>query len=110
MTDLTASMASGHPWRSWHRSGSSTHRPWLQSRSAAAAIAGGLGYMLLGENLLASLWSNAGDWLPSGTVDTLLAGGTPDIPYSRALTLALTYIAAAVAASLVVIAKRDVTD
>lgn len=82
----------------------------LASRSAAAAIAGGLGYMLLGENLLGSLWSSADDWLPAGTVDTLLAGGTTDVPYSRALALAIAYTLAAIAASLVVITNRDVTD
>ena len=82
----------------------------LASRSAAAAIAGGLGYLLLGENLLGSLWSSASDWLPSGIVDTLLAGGTADVPYSRALTLAIVYVAAAVAVSLAVITRRDVTD
>lgn len=82
----------------------------MAARSASAAIAGGIGYMLLGENLIGSLWSSAGEWLPSGTLDNLLEGGTEAVSYSRSVSMALVYLVAGVAASLIVISRRDVTD
>ena len=82
----------------------------LLARSAAAAIAGGLGYMLLGENLIGSVWSSASEWLPSGTIDTLIAGGTETVTYSRSLLLTIAYAAIAIIGSLAIITKRDITD
>ena len=80
------------------------------TRSAAGAIAGGIGYMLLGETLLSSIWSNASDWLPSGTVDNLLAGGSDAVAYSRSLTMTVLYILASIVLAIVVLSRRDVTD
>ncbi len=82
----------------------------VATRSAAGAIAGGLGYLVLGENLLGLLWDEAGNWLPAGTVDTLIAGGSATVTYGQALALGLGYLVAGIGASLVLLARRDISD
>lgn len=79
-------------------------------RSSAAAIAGGVGYLLLGERLIALIWSKAESWLPNGTSTSVLSGGTDTTSYTHAVALTLGYLAIAVMVSLTAIARRDVTD
>ncbi|MFN0153938.1 MAG: ABC transporter permease subunit [Gaiella sp.] len=80
------------------------------TRSAAAAIGGGIGFLLLGENLLASVWSTAGEWLPGGSIENVFAGGSSDVTYLHSAVLVVAYIAVAIAASALVTVRRDVVD
>lgn len=79
-------------------------------RSAAAAIATGIGYLLLGERLIALVWNNADSWLPSGVSTALLDGGNDTTSYLHALVLALGYLALCGAVAVTVLQQRDITD
>ncbi len=79
------------------------------TRSVATAIAGGLGYLVLGEKLIALAWSSASDWLPGGVITNVFNGGGTT-PYVQSLLMVLGVVVLAVAASLAVVVRRDVTD
>ena len=82
----------------------------MGSRSITVSIAGGIGYLLLGEKLIGQVWSTADRWLPGGVLDAVFGGGTASVSYARSLSLATLYVAAAVVATFVVLVRRDVTD
>lgn len=82
----------------------------MVTRSSAAAIAGGIGYMLLGENLLASVWSSAGEWLPSGVIAAVLEGGSVDVGYLRAALFTAAYAVSAALIAALVLQRRDISD
>lgn len=79
------------------------------SRSTAAAIAGGIGYVLVVENLLALLNQDLTQWLPGSAITALVAGGNDTLSYSTALWLALLYILLGLVISLAVFQRRDIT-
>ena len=80
------------------------------ARSASTAITAGVAYFLVGENLLSLVWDNAGDWLPSGLLDTFVSGGSPDVAYLTSAALLTGYAAVATATLATVFARRDITD
>lgn len=80
------------------------------ARNASTAITAGVAYFLVGENLLSLVWDNAGDWLPSGLLDTFVSGGSPDVAYLTSAALLTGYAAAATATLSTVFARRDITD
>ena len=83
----------------------------MVSRSAAISIAAGVGYFLIGEQLiLQSLWPSTADWLPAGTLNTLASGGSSTVSFTTALALSALYGAAAYVATSLVFDRRDVTD
>ncbi|MCC6225311.1 MAG: hypothetical protein IT195_02740 [Microthrixaceae bacterium] len=82
----------------------------MVSRSAAASIAGGLGYLLVGEKLLGLVWDTASSWLPAGTASNVLAGGSDDTSYPQSLVLAALFIVAGLVISLTTLSRRDITD
>lgn len=79
------------------------------SRSTAAAIAGGIGYVLVVENLLGLLNQDLTQWLPGSAFTALVAGGNDTLSYSTALWLALLYILLGLVISLAVFQRRDIT-
>ncbi len=83
----------------------------MLSRSASLAIAGGVGYFLIGEHLiLQSLWPSTADWLPAGVFTALAQGGTPTVTFMTALGMTALYGAAAYLVTCFVFGHRDVTD
>lgn len=80
------------------------------TRSSAAAIGGGIGFLLLGENLVGSVWSTASRWLPGGSIENVFAGGGPDATFAHSALLTAIYIAAAIATSYAVTSRRDIDD
>ncbi len=82
----------------------------IATRSSAAAIAGGVGYLLLGEPLLARVWDGAAQWLPSSVLSAVFQGGAAELEYGRAVLLAGLYVALAVGVAHAVVVTRDVTD
>ncbi len=79
------------------------------TRSVSVAIAGGLGYLLLGEKLIGVAWRSASDWLPGGVITNVFEGGATT-PYVRSLLMVLGLITLAGCVSFAVLLRRDVTD
>jgi len=80
----------------------------LVLRSTAAAIAIGLAYVLVAENLLAAVWSGGDQWLPGQLLFALAKGGTTSVAYGRALVLVGLYVVVAVGAASALFRRRDV--
>jgi ABC-2 type transport system permease protein len=80
----------------------------LVLRSTPAAIAIGLAYVLVAENLLAAAWSGGDQWLPGQLLYALAKGGTTSVAYARALLLVGLYVAVAVGAAAILFRRRDV--
>ena len=77
-------------------------------RSGALAVGVGLAWMLPVEGLLGASIGNAGDLLP-GSVFAAISGGASELSYATALLLGLLYAGAAMAVSLAVFRRHDVT-
>lgn len=82
----------------------------IVTRSSAAAIAGGVGYLLLAEPMLTRVWDGAAQWLPSSVLSAVFQGGSVDLEYGRAALLAGLYVVLAVGMAHAVVIARDVTD
>ncbi|MGQ7296438.1 hypothetical protein [Quadrisphaera sp. KR29] len=80
------------------------------TRSAGVAIGIGVGWVLLVEAVLSAAVSDLAEWLPGTALSSLAAGGTDVLSSSGALALGAAYTAAAVAVSLLVFTRRDITD
>ena len=81
----------------------------IMLRSAAAAISLGLGYLLVGETLLSSVWSGGNQWLPRVLMVALGLGGTSEVAYGRALVLTGLYVVVAIGIAAILFRQRDVT-
>jgi ABC-type transport system involved in multi-copper enzyme maturation permease subunit len=82
----------------------------MVTRSASTAITVGIGYLLVGEQLLTLVWDTSSDWLVSGTLTTFTGGGTAAVSYGQSAVLLALYAAAFVVATFVVFQRRDITD
>lgn len=79
------------------------------TRSTAAAVAGGIGYVLVFENVLGLVSSTLADWLPGSAIAALVAGGNDSLSYGTALALSAGYALLGLAISLAVFQRRDIT-
>jgi ABC-2 type transport system permease protein len=79
------------------------------SRSAVIAIAGGTGYVLVFENVVALGAEGLADRLPGAVLSAVAAGGTDAIAHGTALALASGYAIIGLVAAAVVTLRRDVT-
>jgi ABC-type transport system involved in multi-copper enzyme maturation permease subunit len=82
----------------------------MVTRSASTAITVGIGYLLVGEQLLTLVWDTSTDWLVSGTLTTFTSGGTAAVSYGQSAVLLALYAAAFLVATFVVFQRRDITD
>jgi ABC-2 type transport system permease protein len=80
------------------------------TRSAAIAIAIGVGYVLVVEPLLKMVSDAASDWLLGSTLSAVAGGGTASVTYGAALALALGYVTLGLVIAGVAFIRRDVTD
>jgi ABC-2 type transport system permease protein len=80
------------------------------ARSAAVAIAIGVGYVLVFESIVKMLKDVPSDWLLGTTLNAVASGGTDAVGYATALTLALGYVTLGLVLAGVVFIRRDVTD
>jgi ABC-type transport system involved in multi-copper enzyme maturation permease subunit len=84
-------------------------------RSAAAAVAVPLCYIIVIENLIGGVWSGAPDWLFGKAMaavlngESVLSAGTTLASYGRGLLVGLLYMTAFAALSLALFRYRDVT-
>ncbi len=80
------------------------------ARSAAVAIAIGVGYVLVVESLIKMVGDAPSDWLLGTTLGAVAKGGTEVVAYGTALGLALGYVTLGLAVAGAVFILRDVTD
>jgi ABC-2 type transport system permease protein len=80
------------------------------TRSAAVAVSVGAGWVLVVESVLTAAFEGLRDWLPGTTISALAAGGNAAVPAGSALALGAGYVAACLVTTLVVFARRDITD
>jgi len=80
------------------------------ARSAAVAIAIGVGYVLVVESIIKMLKDVPSDWLLGTILNAVAAGGTAAVTYGAALAMALGYVTLGLVVAGVVYVRRDVTD
>jgi hypothetical protein len=78
------------------------------TRSSGVAIAAGIGYLTVVENLIGIVAEDATTYLPGGTLSALAVGGNADLGYLAALGLALAYGTAAIVTSSAVLRRREI--
>ncbi|MEQ1703467.1 MAG: hypothetical protein ABMA25_25450, partial [Ilumatobacteraceae bacterium] len=80
------------------------------TKSSAIAIAAGVGYFLLGEQLLLnSLWPSTEEWLPASAMSALAEGGNAAISFGTAVLLVAAYAAGAYLIAATSFTRRDIT-
>ena len=82
----------------------------VAARSSAVAISVGVGYVLVVESIVSSAFEGIRNWLPGATLTALAQGGTTEVSMTTALTVAMLYTGAAMALSMLVLSRRDITD
>jgi len=80
------------------------------ARSAAVAIAVGIGYVLVFESVIKLLKDVPSDWLLGTTLNAVASGGPATVAYGTALALALGYVTLGLVIAGAVFIRRDVTD
>lgn len=80
------------------------------SRSAAVAIAIGVGYVLVVESLVTMASGTPSDWLLGTTLTAVASGGTAAVAFGTALALAAAYVTMGLLVAGLVVVRRDVTD
>jgi len=80
------------------------------TRSSAMAIGIGIGFLLVVESLITIVAPDASKYLPGGTLNTLVAGGTAGLSWGAALGLVVLYGIIAIAVSLTAFRTRDITS
>jgi len=80
------------------------------TRSATAAIAGGIGYLMVFEGLLGILAEDVTTYLPGSVLSAVTSGGTPDMAWGTAVALALVYAAVAIVIAGLSFTRRDITS
>ena len=80
----------------------------LSEYPTAIAIAGGLVYALVVENLLNATISGSNRWLPGQLIDAIARGGTSTVSYTSALLLVGAYLVVALGVAGTLFRKRDV--
>lgn len=82
----------------------------ILTRSAGIAIGVGVGYVLIFEAVIAAVASGIRDWLPGSILTAIAQGGNDAVTFAAACASGALYVAVAMAASLVVFQRRDITD
>jgi ABC-2 type transport system permease protein len=78
-------------------------------RSTPLALGIGIAWAGPFEHLLQDAWTAASDWFPGLLIESVAAGGTPDVSFARAALLVAVYVSLAAAAAFTVFSRRDVT-
>ncbi|MBN2839996.1 MAG: hypothetical protein JXP37_03460 [Coriobacteriia bacterium] len=81
----------------------------LLTRSSGVAIAVGVGYVVVFENMIVAVAQDASDWLLGSTLTALAVGGTPAIPFNSALQLGAAYFLGSVVIAMAVMHFREIT-
>ncbi len=81
----------------------------LLTQSSGVAVAVGIGYLVVFENMIVAVVSDASDWLLGATLTALAAGGTPGISFESALQLGAAYLVGGILIAIVVMHFREIT-
>jgi ABC-type transport system involved in multi-copper enzyme maturation permease subunit len=81
----------------------------LLARSSGVAIAIGIGYLVVFENMIVAVATDASDWLLGSTLTALAAGGTPGISFESALQLGAAYLVGGILIAIGVMHFREIT-
>jgi len=82
----------------------------LLLRSPISSIAIGVLWILIIENLLGAVRSSTLEWLPGSQLNVIALGGTPQVSYTHAMSLAGIYLAIGGLIAAVLFSKRDVAN
>ena len=82
----------------------------LLLRSPISSIAIGVLWILIIENLLGAVRSSTLDWLPGSQLNSIAVGGTLQVSYTHAMSLAGIYLAVGGLIAAVLFSKRDVAN
>jgi ABC-2 type transport system permease protein len=80
------------------------------TRSSELAIGIGIGYLLVVENLIGLIAPDATVYLPGGTLNALVSGGTSELAWGLALGLVVIYGIVGITVSLLVFRARDISS
>lgn len=80
------------------------------TRSSGLAIAGGIGYLMVVENMIGLVAENAVDWMPGGVLSAVAGGGTATVAYGTALLLAGVYAVAGLIGAALTVRSRDIVS
>lgn len=80
------------------------------TRSSALAIGIGIGYLLVFENLIGIVAPGASPYLPAGSLNALVMGGTVQLSWAHALGLVILYGAAAATVAFLAFRARDIVS
>jgi hypothetical protein len=78
-------------------------------RSAVFAVIAGFAWIIAVENIITRIVPGTAKWLPGAALDTVASGGAEGPSFAHGLAVAAVYLIAAVAATAVTFARRDVT-
>ena len=81
----------------------------LLTRSSGVAIAAGIGYLVVFENMIIAVATDASDWLLGATLTALAAGGTAAISFESALQLGAAYLVGGILIAIAVMHFREIT-
>jgi ABC-type transport system involved in multi-copper enzyme maturation permease subunit len=82
----------------------------LLFRSPISAIATGVIWTLILENILSAVVSSTTKWLPGQNFTNISQGGSPDISYHWSLIISVLYLASAFAVVAILFKRRDVAN
>ena len=82
----------------------------LLLRSPISAIAVGVLWNLILENILAALINSTGKWLPGINFSNLGEGGNVDLSYKHSMAVSLAYLVASGALAALLFKRRDVAN
>ena len=80
------------------------------TRTSAIAISVGAGWVLLVESIVAVAFDDARSWLPGTVLTAVAQGGNATLSHGSAIGLGAAYVALGLAAAVIVLTRRDVTD
>ena len=78
-------------------------------RSTPLALGVGIAWAGPFEHLVQDAWTAASDWFPGLLIESVAAGGTPDVSFARAALMVGVYVTVAAGAAFTVFSRRDVT-
>ena len=77
--------------------------------SSGVAIAVGVGYLVVFENMLLLVVKGAANWLPGAILTALAVGGTPNIGFNKALALGAIYVLIGLILVVAIVQRREIT-
>ena len=80
------------------------------TRSSGVAIAAGIGYLMVVENLLRIVAEDIVDYFPGSTLTAVASGGSDALSAGAAMALAVGYIALALLVAHVTFGRREITS